>query len=148
MMGLMPGALAEVFDGLEVPPVAFGANCGVGASDILVSVGEMNPSAHPIIAKGNCGIPRFQGTEIVYTGTPELMGTYARLAADTGVRIVGGCCGTSPEHLAAMRLALDERVPGARPTVDEIITLIGPLTNSMPTADAEGGREGRRRRRD
>ena len=57
------------------------------------------------ICKGNCGVPRFEGTEIVYSGTPELMGRYAALAVDAGARIIGGCCGTTPEHLAAMRSA-------------------------------------------
>jgi len=110
-------------------------------------VGAMVDGEHAVIAKGNCGVPQFVGTEIVYSGTPELMGTYARLAADTGVRIVGGCCGTSPEHLASMRRALDSRVPGAVPTVDDIVAAIGPLTNSQPTANADGDRGGRRRGR-
>ena len=64
MMGLMPGDLARVFDGLAVPPLAIGANCGVGASDILVSVLEMQACGHPIVSKGNCGVPKFEGTEI------------------------------------------------------------------------------------
>jgi 5-methyltetrahydrofolate--homocysteine methyltransferase len=147
MMGVMPDSMASIFDGLAVQPLAFGANCGVGASDILVSVGAMVDGEHNVIAKGNCGVPQFVGTEIVYSGTPELMGTYARLAADTGVRIVGGCCGTSPGHLASMRRALDSRVPGPAPTVDDIIAAIGPLTNSQPTANADGDRGGRRRGR-
>jgi 5-methyltetrahydrofolate--homocysteine methyltransferase len=147
MMGIMPDAMAAMFDGLAVAPLAFGANCGVGASDILVSVAAMCTGGHAVIAKGNCGVPQFQGTEIVYSGTPELMGVYVRMAADTGVRIVGGCCGTSPEHLASMRRALDERVPGQRPEIDEIVALVGPLTNSMPTASVEGDRGRRRGRR-
>ncbi|MEN9505284.1 MAG: betaine--homocysteine S-methyltransferase [Actinomycetota bacterium] len=147
MMGLLPSAMAGVFDGLAQAPVAFGANCGVGASDILVSVGAMCDGSHAVIAKGNCGIPQFQGTEIVYSGTPELMGSYARLAADTGVRIIGGCCGTTPEHLASMRRALDERVPGPRPSVDDIVAAIGPLTNGLPSEAAAGERGGRRKSR-
>ncbi len=145
MMGLMPGDLAAIFDGLAVPPLAVGANCGVGASDILVSVLEMQTCSHPIVSKGNCGVPFFQGTEIVYTGTPELMHRYAAMAADAGARIVGGCCGTSPDHLAAMRRSLDERVPADRPSHEAIIEHIGPLANSVPTASAPGGRRRRGR---
>jgi 5-methyltetrahydrofolate--homocysteine methyltransferase len=149
MMGVMPDALVRAFDGLDAAPVAFGANCGVGASDILVTVLSICSGEHSaVISKGNCGIPQFQGTEIVYSGTPELMATYARMAADAGARIVGGCCGTSPEHLAAMRGALDTRVPGPTPTIDDIVEQIGPLTNSAPTATAEGDRGRRRSRRD
>jgi 5-methyltetrahydrofolate--homocysteine methyltransferase len=146
MMGMMPDALASVFDGLAEPPVAMGANCGVGASDILVTVLSMAGCEHPgaVISKGNCGIPQFQGSEIVYSGTPDLMASYATLAADAGARIVGGCCGTTPEHLAAMRRALDGRVPGAAPTVADIVDAIGPLTNAAPTASVPS--EGRNRR--
>jgi len=149
MMGVMPDALVRAFDGLTVAPLAFGANCGVGASDILVTVLSICSGEHTaVISKGNCGIPQFQGTEIVYSGTPELMASYAQMAADAGARIVGGCCGTSPEHLAAMRTALDERVAAPAPTINEIVERIGPLTNSAPTAHVEGDRGRRRSRRD
>ena len=118
MMGLMPDHLGDVFGGLPVKPVAYGANCGVGAPDILASLLEMtavDPEA-TAICKGNCGVPRFEGTEIVYSGTPELMGRYAALAVDAGARIIGGCCGTTPDHLAAMRAAIDAPRRGERPT--------------------------------
>ena len=67
---------------------------------------EARPEA-TVIVKGNCGIPEFRGAEIHYSGTPELMADYVRLAVDAGAKIVGGCCGTSFAHLAAMREALD-----------------------------------------
>lgn len=149
MMGMMPNAYAAVFDGLAAKPVAYGANCGVGASDILVTVSSMCAGDHGVIvSKGNCGIPQFQGTEIVYSGTPELMAAYARMAADAGARIIGGCCGTSPEHLAAMRDALDHRVAGPAPSIDDIVAAIGPLANSAPTESDADGRQRRRRRAD
>ncbi|MFO1468605.1 MAG: homocysteine S-methyltransferase family protein, partial [Steroidobacteraceae bacterium] len=129
-------------------PLAIGANCGVGASDILVSLLEMQGSTHPLVTKGNCGIPKFQGTQAVYTGTPELMARYVDLAIDGGARIIGGCCGTTPAHLAAMRAAIDGHVPGARPTLDTIVEKIGPLTNAAPSrvATASGERRSRRAR--
>ena len=136
MMGIMPGALEAIFEGLEPQPLAIGANCGVGASDILVSVSEMRGFVTPVVSKGNCGIPKFEGITIKYSGTPELMHRYAAMAADAGVRIVGGCCGTSPEHLAAMRDSLDNRIPAASPSVAEIVAKIGPLTNTVPTVQA------------
>lgn len=144
MMGLKPDLLESVFEGLSVPPLAIGANCGVGASDVLISVSEMRNFQHPVVSKGNCGIPKFQGTTITYTGTPELMREYAALAADAGARIVGGCCGTTPIHLAAMRDALTHRTPGPPPTLEDVIAKIGPLTNSVPSDKASG----RKRRRD
>ncbi len=148
MMGLKPDGLAAVFAELSVQPVAMGANCGVGASDILVTAIEMAPTAAtaglPIVAKGNCGIPRFEGIEIKYSGTPELMSRYADLAINAGVRIIGGCCGTSPEHLAAMRKAIDDHQAGPVPTIESIIQDIGPLTNKPPTDNDPNRRKSRR----
>ena len=148
MMGLKPDQLAAVFAGLAVPPIAMGANCGVGASDILVTALEMSASADnahiALVTKGNCGIQRFEGIEIKYSGTPELMAKYSEMAVNAGVRIVGGCCGTSPEHLAAMRHAIDKHTLGERPTIESVIANIGPLTNKPPTDIDPNRRKSRR----
>lgn len=132
MMGLLPGALADSLAAQPVAPLACGANCGVGAPDILVSLLQMQGSPFALVGKSNCGIPQFKGTQIVYSGTPDLMARYTQLAIDAGARIVGGCCGTTPEHLAAMRVAIDRYTPGERPTMAKIVSEIGPLTNSAP----------------
>jgi 5-methyltetrahydrofolate--homocysteine methyltransferase len=152
MMGLTPGALPAVFDGLPVAPLAFGANCGVGAPDILVSLLAITEQAGdvPVVVKGNCGVPYFAGTEVVYSGTPELMGHYAELAVRAGARIVGGCCGTTPEHLVAIRRTIDALAAaphGGRPDIDTIVTMVGPLANSAPTNDVPGSQRARSRRR-
>ena len=147
MMGLAPADIHGVADGLSEAPVAVGANCGVGASDILSSLLDMS-EARPdaiMVVKGNCGIPEFRGTEIHYSGTPELMADYARLAVDAGARIVGGCCGTSCDHLVAMRAALDTHLKGPRPSVEDIVERIGPLRNKQ--ASESGGDSGRSPRR-
>lgn len=147
MMGLAPADIHGVADGLSEAPVAVGANCGVGASDILSSLLDM-AEARPdaiMVVKGNCGIPEFRGTEIHYSGTPELMADYVRLAVNAGARIVGGCCGTSCDHLAAMRAALDTHQQGPRPSVEDIVERIGPLRNKQ--ASESGGDSGRSPRR-
>ncbi|KPF43728.1 betaine--homocysteine S-methyltransferase [Rhizobium sp. G187] len=147
MMGLDPKDIHGVAGDIGAGPLAVGANCGVGASDILASLLDMtaaNPEA-TVIVKGNCGIPEFRGTEIFYSGTPPLMADYARLARDAGAKIIGGCCGTSCNHLAAMRAALDDYTPGPRPTLDVIVERIGPLRNK--TASESGSQEGSRRNR-
>lgn len=151
MMGLAPKDIHSLVDGLAEAPVGVGANCGVGAPDILASLLDMT-EAKPeatVIVKGNCGIPQFHGTEIRYSGTPELMADYVRLAVDSGAKIIGGCCGTSFEHLAAMRKALDTHHKSARPTIETIVERIGPLRNK--TADQSGSNaesaEPRRERR-
>jgi 5-methyltetrahydrofolate--homocysteine methyltransferase len=148
MMGLHPASFADVFEGLDSPPLAIGANCGVGASDILVTLLEMADAFDArLISKGNCGVPQFQGAEIVYTGTPELMAEYARLAVDGGAAIVGGCCGTTPAHVRAMRAALDAHVAQSPPSTSMIVERIGPLANAMPETHAAQSARGRERRR-
>lgn len=145
MMGLAPADLAGVFADLPVQPVAIGANCGVGASDLLVAVQEIQHPTARIIAKSNCGIPQFQGTEIVYSGDPLLMAQYATLAVDSGACIIGGCCGTSPEHLAEMKRALDAHQRRETPSIETIVETIGPLTNT-PAQALPAQRERRPRR--
>ena len=60
MMGLAPSELADVFDGLDVQPAAIGANCGVGASDLLVAIQQIRHDGGVVIAKSNCGIPQLR----------------------------------------------------------------------------------------
>ena len=149
MMGLHPKDIHDVAKDLGDGPVAVGANCGVGASDILSSLLDMtaaNPEA-TVIVKGNFGIPEFRGSGIHYSGTPPLMAEYARLAADAGAKIIGGCCGTTCGHLAAMRVALDEHSQRERPTLDIIIERIGPLRNKTANEGPSAPARERRSRR-
>jgi 5-methyltetrahydrofolate--homocysteine methyltransferase len=153
MMGIHPADMGKIFEKSPEMPTAYGANCGVGASDILSSLLDMKDAAPDakIVIKGNCGIPEFQGEKIVYSGTPELMARYVELAIDGGAAIIGGCCGTSCDHLRAMRVALDNHVKAERPTVEFICEQIGPMRNSKAAASGEGPqrerRSGGRRRR-
>jgi 5-methyltetrahydrofolate--homocysteine methyltransferase len=145
MMGVAPTALASLTDGFDPKPLAFGANCGVGASDLVMSILAMT-AARPdaiVIAKANAGIPQWHGAHIHYSGTPELMADYAGLAVDSGARIVGGCCGSTPAHLAAMRRAIDNHAARARPEQDQIIAALGPLV--APPATTQGQPRSRRR---
>jgi methionine synthase I (cobalamin-dependent) len=149
MMGITPAALVEFAKELNPPPVAIGANCGVGASDLVMSVLGMAASEAgiPIIAKANAGIPQFIGAHIHYSGTPELMANYVHLAADSGARIIGGCCGTTFEHLAAMRDALQKHRAGARPDEATVVAELGPLQAPGAKGGHKVGGEGRRNRR-
>jgi 5-methyltetrahydrofolate--homocysteine methyltransferase len=138
---------------------ACGTNCGIGASEVVAAILNMRSSKpdgseDPIlIAKANCGIPEFIDGEIHYNGTPEIMARYATMARDAGARIVGGCCGTSPEHVAAMRHALDNTAPGPVPSIDDVRRELGDVTKGAQ-AQADGqhqvqtrGSSRRRRRR-
>lgn len=147
MMGITPRDAVDMAAGLPVRPVAVGANCGVGPNQLLATILAMREADGDaiLIAKGNCGIPEFRDGLIHYTGTPEVMATYARLARDAGARVIGGCCGTTAEHLAAMRKALDTTPPGPVPDIAAIELALGSL-GQQATGRQEGGRAGRRRR--
>jgi 5-methyltetrahydrofolate--homocysteine methyltransferase len=149
MMGITPEALVEFACTLEPRPLAIGANCGVGASDLVMSVLGMSArdAGIPLIAKANAGVPRFVGAQVHYSGTPELMAHYVHLAADSGARIVGGCCGTTFEHLAAMHDALETHHAGARPDEARVVAELGPLQAPGAKGGHRVGGEGRRSRR-
>ncbi|MCL7408068.1 betaine--homocysteine S-methyltransferase [Marivivens donghaensis] len=149
MMGITSADLAKVIDKLDHPPLAFGANCGVGAADLLRTVlgFAATGSQTPIIAKGNAGIPKYHDGHIHYDGTPSLMGDYAVLARDCGATIIGGCCGTTPEHLRAMKEALETRPRGDRPTLDEIASKLGGFSSASDGTDGDGPERRKSRRR-
>ncbi|MAU53917.1 MAG: methionine synthase I [Roseovarius sp.] len=150
MMGVTSEDLAKLVEKLPNPPLAYGANCGVGASDLLRTIlgfAAQGPE-RPLIAKGNAGIPKYHDGHIHYDGTPELMAEYAVLARDAGATIIGGCCGTMPDHLSRMRAALEERPRGPRPTLDQITAALGPFSSASDGTgdDAAPARRARRRR--
>lgn len=151
MMGLTSSGMVEMITKLKTtPPAAFGANCGVGASDLLRTVLGFTAAAPeiPVIAKGNAGIPKYVDGHIHYDGTPELMADYAELARNCGARIIGGCCGTTPEHLRHMKEALETRPQGPRPTLDEVAARLGGFSSASDgTGDGPAAPERRRRRR-
>ena len=150
MMGMTPASFGAIAAALPTQPVAIGANCGVGASELIATVMGIT-AARPdiaVVAKGNCGIPQYHDGHIHYTGTPELMADYARIALDAGARIIGGCCGTSPEHLASMRKALEGHTKGTRPSIELVEEKLGPvseLAKGIDTAAAGAARRERRR---
>jgi len=141
MMGISPADFVAFVHSLDPKPIAYGANCGVGASDLVATIVKLAEAAAPddiIVAKGNCGIPYYEEGKIRYNGTPELMADYARIVRDAGARIIGGCCGTSPEHLRSIRGALDAHQLGARPNAAEIVARLGPVTEGAAALLAGG----------
>ena len=148
MMGVTPADFASfaVAQGADF----IGANCGIGPAELLHSVQGILTQANdiPVVAKGNCGIPAYADGAIHYHGTPELMAEYAVFARDAGAKIIGGCCGTSPAHVAAMVSALNGTAK--RPFDPAAMTAaLGTAWDGIDTSGAgtasRGGRRGRRR---
>ncbi len=149
MMGLTSADFARRVAAMQAGPLAFGANCGVGASDLvrtILGIGAAGPD-RPVIAKGNAGIPKYVAGHIHYDGTPALMADYAALARDAGARIIGGCCGTGPEHLRAMRHALETRPKGPPPAPESVAAALGPFSSGGDRTDGAPAAPRPRRRR-
>ncbi|HSD85257.1 MAG TPA: bifunctional homocysteine S-methyltransferase/methylenetetrahydrofolate reductase, partial [Anaerolineae bacterium] len=91
-----------------------GANCSVGPAKLLPVVQSLSRSAaqvdcRPLISiQPNAGWPQRLGARLIYPATPEYFGDFARRFLQTGASIIGGCCGTTPDHIRAMRAVLDE----------------------------------------
>jgi methionine synthase I (cobalamin-dependent) len=111
MMGVKPVKALATLAGWGVTVV--GANCGNGPAEIERVMTEMSEARREgvvLMAKSNAGMPRWKDDRITYGGTPDVMAEYARTMVKLGVGVIGGCCGSTPEHVAAMRKALDARV--------------------------------------
>ncbi len=107
MMGVSGQAAAKRLAPLDL--AALGANCGNNIADTEAAVLELKAAAPqtPIVVKANAGIPEFKGDKLHYTGTPEIMGAHLQRMRNAGIEIIGGCCGTTPQHVAYMRGVLD-----------------------------------------
>jgi methionine synthase / methylenetetrahydrofolate reductase(NADPH) len=121
--GLGPAEIADrlIAAGADV----IGANCGIGPSELYQVTVGMVGHGRPVIAQPNAGLPASVEGRTLYVANPEHFGVFARRMLKSGVRLVGGCCGTTPDHTRAMLGAvrmlrgekLDERAPVTRTVV-------------------------------
>jgi len=118
MMGVRPEDAVKSLRDLDV--VAIGVNCGNTLEDNLIAVTAMRSAAPDVllIAKPNAGLPRMEDTvEVVYDVTPQIMADYALKFGNQRVKMLGGCCGSTPAHIAALREALEGFTPPPLETV-------------------------------
>lgn len=87
---------------------AFGLNCSAGPEEMLEQIRRLTPYASiPLIAKPNAGLPEIVDGETVYSCPPEQFASYVSAFAEAGVRVFGGCCGTTADHIAALKTRVD-----------------------------------------
>ena len=87
----------------EMGADVIGVNCSVGPHGVLEAVEQLAAVvSRPISAQPNAGLPRDVGDRKIYMASPEYMGNYAKRIVEAGARLVGGCCGTTPEHIKAI----------------------------------------------
>ncbi len=114
---------------------AIGVNCSSGPATVLTAVEAMRAAtALPLAAMPNAGVPRAIEGRNVYLCSPEYMASFARKAIGVGVQIVGGCCGTTPNHIRAMRSAIRSIDEQAHITVTGPAPEIGKETAPAPLA--------------
>jgi 5-methyltetrahydrofolate--homocysteine methyltransferase len=143
-MGLPPVELAAWWQNSVSEATAIGANCGVGPADVVVAGSEIR-TADPtmtIVAKANCGIPQMIDGTLWYPSSSEDMTAYGELALDAGADIVGACCGSIPEHIAQIRIAVDTHDPRMSLDLDDVVSRLG---GKPPMASAGRVRRSRRR---
>ena len=108
---VMGTSIQDAAQGLkEAGADVIGSNCGNGIENMIKIAKEFKRySQLPIIIQSNAGIPEMQGDKPVYPETPEFMAEKAKELVSSGVSIIGGCCGTTPEHVRAIRRMVDLR---------------------------------------
>jgi 5-methyltetrahydrofolate--homocysteine methyltransferase len=107
MMGVRPGDAVRELGAVGVDAV--GANCGRGPGEMAAIAAELAEAREEgllLVAQSNAGLPQVVGDHFEYDATPADMGNHAVALADLGIDLIGACCGSTPDHLAAMRDAL------------------------------------------
>ncbi len=108
MMGVTPEQAVKRLRALGV--AALGANCGNGPAEIEGVIERMHtsdPSA-VLVAKANAGIPKLVDNELFYDATPAIMKDYAHRVRASGARVIGACCGSTPDHIRSVAEAIRE----------------------------------------
>ena len=115
--GTDPASAAVVLAGMGVD--AFGLNCSAGPEGLLKVLKKVAPVCPlPLVAKPNAGLPETVDGKTVFPMQPEEFAGYADEFLKIGVGLLGGCCGTRPEHIAALATAVKSKTPAAPPKVE------------------------------
>ena len=119
-----------------------GVNCSVGPAGVLEAVEKLvKATDRPISAQPNAGLPKDVGDRKIYLASPEHMASYARRMVEAGARFVGGCCGTTPEHIKKIRDYVSSVAP-RRPSAVVSRERVQPAPGVQPVPLAERSRWG------
>lgn len=130
LTGASPYEMASALKSLGL--LAIGANCSIGPQDMLQVLAEM-PEGLTLSAQPNAGFPRREGGRVIYPrSSPQYFAEFAKEAARLGGRVIGGCCGTTPEHIKAIAKAVEALTP-APSTVKVSAVAEAPKAVEAPT---------------
>lgn len=146
-LGHTPHKVATTLAGL--PLDVMGVNCSVGPAGVLrvlQGLARALPPGTRLSAQPNAGWPERVGGRIMYSSPPEYFGDYALAFVEAGAKLVGGCCGTTPEHITHMRVALDDparpvpsllRLPGEEPQAAHLANTLPPTRLARRLAEGQ-----------
>jgi len=136
LLGDSPARVAPAL--LQAGADLIGVNCSGGPAQIWRILRQMHAAAPEarLSAMPNAGMPEQVGGRIMYPANPDYFGEYALAFCGAGANLIGGCCGTTPQHIAAMRSALDRREDGCGPSVLEL-TLPGEAEDHLEIAERQ-----------
>lgn len=138
MMGVKPEDAVKALWAMDV--LGVGVNCGNTLEENLIAVTAMRTAAPEVtlIAKPNAGLPRVEdGMEVIYDVTPEIMADYALKFGAQRVKMLGGCCGSNPSHITALKETIKDFEP---PDLETVLA----KNQAANTGDESAGRQSRR----
>lgn len=108
MMGVVPEAIVEPL--INAGADIIGTNCGIGFEDMIPIIEKIRACNKdiPLLVHANAGLPEMKDGQMEYPDTPEIMSDLASRLIDAGANIIGGCCGTTPEHIKNIREVIDK----------------------------------------
>jgi 5-methyltetrahydrofolate--homocysteine methyltransferase len=119
LTGATPEVTAVTLEPFE--PLAIGVNCGLGPAEMLQRVKEYALATHlPLLAQPNAGLPKLVGKETVFQLPPDQFADHSAKLARAGAAVVGGCCGTTPQHIRALRNAVNDYSPSIRGKIQAV----------------------------
>jgi methionine synthase I (cobalamin-dependent)/5,10-methylenetetrahydrofolate reductase len=120
LMGDAPASVAKALQASGVDVI--GINCSGGPAQLWRILRQMRQAAPQarFSVMPNAGWPEQVGGRVMYPANPEYFGEYALAFCEAGAAVIGGCCGTTPRHIAAMRAALDQEPRGCGPSVADL----------------------------
>ncbi len=130
MTGATPAAMVALLEGMGAD--AIGVNCSLGPRALAPVVREYLAHASvPVLLKPNAGLPRVENGKTVYDVTPDAFAAEVVTLMEEGVRVVGGCCGTTPAHIAALTATIAARGDKALPIQPKTETVVSSYTHAV-----------------
>ncbi len=130
MTGATPSAMTAMLEGMGAD--AIGTNCSLGPFQLRGVIAEfLEKASVPVIFKPNAGLPRVEGGETVYDVMPDEFAAEVVRQMEAGVRVVGGCCGTTPEYIGKVYDLMKSKSLAPQPVTDKNLSVVSSYTHAV-----------------